>query len=46
MVDVFMRTMKALEPRRGRGYALLWLVLVAVIGTELMVFLNLFGVRA
>ena len=46
MVDVFMRTMRALEPDRGRGYALLWLVLVGVIGTELMVFLDLFGVRA
>ncbi|MHB8877600.1 MAG: hypothetical protein ACYC8T_28245 [Myxococcaceae bacterium] len=46
MVDVFMRTMKALEPDRGRSYALLWLVLVAVIGTELMVFLDLFGIHA
>jgi hypothetical protein len=45
MVDVFLRTMKALEPDRGRFYALLWLALVGVIGTELMVFLDLFRLR-
>jgi hypothetical protein len=46
MVDVFMRTMKALEPQRNRAYALLWLALVGVIGTELMVFLQLFRAGA
>lgn len=46
MVDVFMRTMKALEPQRSRGYALLWLALVGVIGTELMAFFKLFRAGA
>jgi hypothetical protein len=43
MTDVFLRTMKALEPERNRAYALLWLGLVAAIGTELMIFLRLFN---
>ncbi|MFZ5468744.1 MAG: hypothetical protein ACOZIN_04825 [Myxococcota bacterium] len=42
MVDVFLRTMKALEPERGRFFPLVWIALVGVIGTELMVFLELF----
>lgn len=42
MVDVFLRTMKALEPERSRGYPILWLSLVGAIGIELMVFLGLF----
>jgi hypothetical protein len=42
MVDVFMRTMRALEPERSRFYPFLWLALVGVIGGELMVFLRLF----
>ena len=42
MVDVFLRTMKALEPERSRAYALLWLVLVGVIGAELMTLFSLF----
>jgi hypothetical protein len=42
MVDVFLRTMKALEPERSLAYALLWLVLVGVIGAELMTLFSLF----
>lgn len=42
MVDVFMRTMRALEPERSRAYALLWLALVGVIGAELMTLFSLF----
>ncbi len=42
MADVFLRTMKALEPDRSRAYAALWLALVGVIGIELMVLLDLF----
>jgi hypothetical protein len=42
MIDVFLRVMKALEPDRNRVFALLWLGLVAVIGGELLVLLNVF----
>jgi hypothetical protein len=42
MVDVFLRTMKALEPERSRAYAALWLALVGVIGAELMTLFSLF----
>jgi hypothetical protein len=42
MVDVFLRTMKALEPERSRAYAVLWLALVGVIGAELMTLFSLF----
>ncbi|WP_224246389.1 hypothetical protein [Hyalangium gracile] len=42
MVDVFLRTMKALEPGHSRAYAALWLVLVKVIGAELMWLFSLF----
>ena len=44
MVDVFLRIMKALEPTRSRLFALVWLGLVAVIGSELMVLLKVFSV--
>jgi hypothetical protein len=43
MVDVFLRIMKALEPSRSRLFALVWLGLVAVIGGELMILLNVFS---
>jgi hypothetical protein len=46
MVDVFMRTMRALEPERSRIYAFLWLTLVGVIGTEMMIVLRLFRLTA
>jgi hypothetical protein len=42
MVDVFLRTMKALEPEHSRLYAALWLALVGVIGAELMTLFSLF----
>jgi hypothetical protein len=42
MVDVFMRSMKALEPDRGRFYAFVWLTLVGVIGGELFMLLKVF----
>jgi hypothetical protein len=42
MTDVFMRVMKALEPDRHRGFAVLWLGLLAVIGTEMMALVHLF----
>ncbi|WP_224365411.1 hypothetical protein [Hyalangium versicolor] len=42
MVDVFLRTMKALEPAHSRAYATLWLALVGVIGAELMTLFSLF----
>jgi hypothetical protein len=42
MVDVFLRTMKALEPEHSRIYATLWLALVGVIGAELMTLFSLF----
>ncbi|HEY8211229.1 MAG TPA: hypothetical protein VIG99_27285 [Myxococcaceae bacterium] len=45
MVDVFLRTMKALEPDRSRFFAVVWLLLVAVIGAELMVLVDLFAWR-
>lgn len=43
MVDVFLRIMKALEPDRSRLFALVWLGLVAVIGGELMILLQVFS---
>jgi hypothetical protein len=43
MTDVFVRTMRALEPDRDRGGAYLWLGLVGVIGCELMILLDLFN---
>ncbi|MEO5730824.1 MAG: hypothetical protein ABI134_01195 [Byssovorax sp.] len=43
MVDVFLRIMKALEPDRSRLFALVWLGLVAVIGGELMILLEVFS---
>jgi hypothetical protein len=42
MMDVFLRVMKALEPDRRRTFAVLWLGLVCVIGTELMALVHLF----
>lgn len=42
MNDVFLRIMRALEPDRGRGPALLWLGLVGTIGAEMMMLLKLF----
>jgi hypothetical protein len=42
MVDVFLRTMKALEPERGAGFAFIWVCLVGVIGAELMALFSLF----
>jgi hypothetical protein len=45
MIDVFLRTMKALEPARGRKFAVIWLLLVGVIGAELMVLVDLFAWR-
>lgn len=46
MVDVFLRVMKALEPERGRSFAVIWLSLVGVIGAELMALVDLFAWRA
>ncbi|HYV49587.1 MAG TPA: hypothetical protein VFA20_32230 [Myxococcaceae bacterium] len=43
MIDVFLRTMKALEPGRSRAFAVVWLLLVGVIGAELMVLVDLFA---
>ncbi|HZN92121.1 MAG TPA: hypothetical protein VFB81_05430, partial [Myxococcales bacterium] len=45
MVDVFLRVMKALEPERSRAFAVIWLLLVAVIGAELMTLVDLFAWR-
>jgi hypothetical protein len=42
MTDTFLRVMGALEPKRTRTAAVLWLGLVGVIGTELMILLELF----
>lgn len=42
MGDVFLRTMRALEPDEGVTYPILWLVLLAGIGGELMILLDLF----
>jgi hypothetical protein len=42
MIDVFLRVMKALEPERSRAFAVLWLGLVGLLGTELMALLHLF----
>jgi hypothetical protein len=43
MIDVFLRVMKALEPDRHRVFAVMWLGLVGVIGTELMAIVRLFN---
>ena len=43
MTDTFMRTMSALEPNRTRAIAILWLGLVGIIGTELMILLEIFN---
>jgi hypothetical protein len=43
MIDVFLRVMKALEPDRGRFFAVVWLLLVGVIGAELMTLVDLFS---
>jgi hypothetical protein len=43
MTDVFVRIMRALEPDRDRAAAYMWLGLVGIIGTELMVILDLFS---
>lgn len=43
MTDVFLRIMLALEPDRRRATPYLWLGLVGVIGTEMMVLLNMFN---
>jgi hypothetical protein len=45
MTDVFLRVMKALEPDRKRGFAVIWLLLVGVIGAELMTLVDLFSWR-
>lgn len=42
MSDVFLRTMRALEPDESVAYPAVWLVLLAVIGAELMTLLELF----
>jgi hypothetical protein len=42
MADVFLRTLRTLEPERSRAFGLLWLVLVGVIGAELMTLFSLF----
>jgi hypothetical protein len=42
MTDTFLRVMGALEPKRTRAVALLWLGLVGIIGCELFVLLDLF----
>jgi hypothetical protein len=46
MTDVFLRVMKALEPDRSRAFAVVWLLLVGVIGAELMTLVDLFSWRA
>jgi hypothetical protein len=43
MTDVFLRTMRALEPEKDRSVAVTWLLLIGVIGTELMVLVDLFA---
>jgi hypothetical protein len=43
MTDTFMRVMGALEPKRTRAVAILWLGLVGIIGCELMALLELFN---
>jgi hypothetical protein len=43
MTDTFLRVMSALEPKRTRAIAILWLGLVGIIGTELMILLDLFA---
>jgi hypothetical protein len=42
MADVFLRTLRALEPEHSRAYGFVWLVLVGVIGAELMALFSLF----
>jgi hypothetical protein len=43
MTDTFLRVMGALEPSRTRAVAISWLGLVGIIGTELMILLELFA---
>jgi hypothetical protein len=42
MSDVFLRTMRALEPDESLAYPIVWLLLLAIVGTELMVLLDVF----
>lgn len=43
MSDVFLRVMRALEPERSLSFPVIWLMLLGVIGTELMLLLDLFA---
>jgi hypothetical protein len=43
MTDTFLRVMRALEPERTLVAPILWLGLVGIIGTELMILLDLFA---
>jgi hypothetical protein len=43
MTDTFLRVMASLEPKRTRAVAVLWLGLVGIIGTELMILLEMFA---
>lgn len=42
MSDVFLRVMKAVEPKRSRVYPVLWLMLLGAIGFQLFFLLGLF----
>lgn len=42
MTDVFLRTMRALEPRRSLLFPMTWLALMGTLGAELMLLLGLF----
>lgn len=42
MTDVFLRTMRALEPERSVLFPTVWLMLMGTIGAELMLLLGLF----
>jgi hypothetical protein len=43
MADVFLRVMAALEPEGGTGFRIGWLMLLGVIGLELFIVFNVFG---
>jgi hypothetical protein len=43
MANVFLRVMKALDPRQGRLFLVVWLGLVALIDVELKVLLSVFA---
>jgi hypothetical protein len=43
MTDVFLRTMRAIDPDKSSGWSWLWLGLISVIGGELMLLLGLFS---